>query len=98
MLHRGSDLLKRKHPVDYRSQLMRADGGKHALELVAAADGDTLEADVLHYDQCQVEVGLGAAEHADERDRAAHAHGPDRLCERARAADLDHVVDSASRS
>ena len=95
---RGSDILKGKHAVDYRSQLMCADGGKHALELVAAADGDTLEPDVLHHDRRQVEVGLGAAEHADERDRAADAHGPDRLRERARAANLDHMVDAASRS
>src|SRR5512147_1902235 len=73
---------------------MLAYGAGHRLEVVAVADGDSLEPNVAGYDQTQPRLHRSAGQHADHTDRSAGTNRPQRLGQRALAADLDDVVDA----
>src|SRR5579875_425154 len=88
-------LSKGKNAINDGTQLMGNDCTIHRLEHLARADEDTLYTDVLHQDGHGIDLSR-PGQHADEADLSAQAHGPQRLAERAGAADLDDVIDAAS--
>src|SRR5438105_5335706 len=91
---RLANLLKRKYPVNHRSQLVQRDRSIHRLEHLPAANEDALDADALHQDRHGIDRAATARQDADQADLAARAHGAERLAERSGAADLDDVIDA----
>ena len=82
------DVLRR------RAQFCGCDCLVHLFEVVARADVDSLDANLLVKDERDGNGIGGAGEHADLRDDAAHADGAQRARKRADAADFDDEIDA----
>src|SRR5260370_9407975 len=95
MFERFANLAETENAIDDRTELVQRDRAVHRLEHLAAANVDSLHADVLHEDRHDVD-GARPGQDADEVDASADANRFQRFVERAGAADLDDVIDAGA--
>jgi len=89
-------LLEREAAVDDRADAAAIERAYEILLVVPAADDQALQPRLLRHQGGRRHLTGAAGKHADQRNMSADAHRLDRLRQRARAADLDNMIDTAA--
>src|ERR1700730_15954 len=79
IFERGAQLSERKRAVDHRTNRVQLHGGDHRGELVAIANGDSVQSRGLHDQDREVEIVPGAGHDTNDADGPAHADCAKRL-------------------
>src|SRR5690606_17794951 len=90
------DALQRESAIDHGSYAVCLDGADHLQLLLAVADGESLQADLVAHQQRRRDIPCDAGKHSDQGNVPAQPTGGNGLRKRAGSTDLHDMIHAAT--